>query len=263
MANGAVIYQGPSMIDGSPIVVVATGLGGRSANRKTGDLVQTWILREDVSPMEAIQTGADVSICGDCPHRGRIEGGRNVGRSCYVNIGQAPLNVWRTFHRVPLANGKPRSGYPTVRADELSETFAGRLVRLGSYGDPAAVPVWVWEAMMRLADGGTGYTHQWRDAAPELARWCMASCDSEADRVFARFMGYRTFRVTPVDSREDRGDREVICPASDEAGKVTNCAACRACGGLSAKAKADIVITVHGPSYAVANGKRNLARELA
>jgi len=87
----------------------------------------------------------------------------------------------------------------------------------------------------------------------------MASCDSEADRVFAKFLGYRTFRVTAKDSRMDRGEREVVCPASDEAGKVTNCAACKACGGLSAKAKADIVITVHGPTYAKANGRRNLA----
>ena len=259
MSNGIVIYRGPSILDGSPIVVIATGLGAGSSNRKTGALVQTWILREDMSPIEAIQSGADVSICGACPHRGRIVDGKNAGRSCYVNVGQAPLNVWRTYHRTPLANGKQRSGYPEARQDELSAIFAGRLVRLGSYGDPAAVPVWVWQAVMAQADGGTGYTHQWKDAALELAQWCMASCDSQADRVFAGFLGYRTFRVTAQDSRTDRGEREIICPASDEAGKVTNCAACKACGGLSAKAKADIVITVHGPTYAKANGRRNLA----
>ena len=93
MSNGLVIYRGPSILDGSPIVVIATGLGSGSSNRKTGALVQTWILREDVSPIKAIQNGSDVSICGACPHRGRIEDGRNVGRSCYVNVGQAPLNV--------------------------------------------------------------------------------------------------------------------------------------------------------------------------
>jgi hypothetical protein len=83
-----------------------------------------------------------------------------------LTLAKPRSNVWRTYHRVPLANGKQRSGYPEARQDELSAIFAGRLVRLGSYGDPAAVPVWVWQAVMKQADGGTGYTHQWKDAAP-------------------------------------------------------------------------------------------------
>jgi hypothetical protein len=53
MSNGIVIYRGPSILDGSPIVVIATGLGSGSSNRKTGALVQTWILRDDVSPIES------------------------------------------------------------------------------------------------------------------------------------------------------------------------------------------------------------------
>lgn len=245
-SNGLIIYRGPSMLDGSPILVVATGLASGSVNTKTGALVQTWILRDDVSPIDAAHSGADSAICGSCPHRGEVVEGRNVSRSCYVNLGQAPLNVWRTAHRVPLANGKARAGYPVASPETLAAHFDGRLVRLGSYGDPAAVPVWVWQAVMSKADGGTGYTHQWKDAAPELAQWCMASCDSQVDRVFAGFLGYRTFRVTRADARTDKAEREVVCPASKEAGTLTNCAACKACGGTSAKAKADIVITVHG-----------------
>jgi hypothetical protein len=72
----------------------------------------------------------------------------------------------------------------------------------------------------------------------------MASCDSSADRAMAKVLGFRTFRVRshaePVETRE------VICPASAEAGKRTSCAACKACGGTSAKAKADVVILAHG-----------------
>ena len=43
--NGAILYCGPSLLDGSPIIVVITGLSGRSTNTKTGKMAQTWILR--------------------------------------------------------------------------------------------------------------------------------------------------------------------------------------------------------------------------
>lgn len=240
--NGAVVYRGPSLLDGAPIVVIATGLAGRgSRNEKTGSLVQTWIIREDVSPVEAIHTGADASICGSCPHRGDIVDGRNKGRSCYVTVHNAPLSVWKTYRA-----GK----YPVLSLAEASQAFAGRRIRLGAYGDPAAVPFWFWSQALASADAWTGYTHQWRTAPAEFARFVMASCDSEADHAEAKAMGYRTFRVRLA--TEALKPREVVCPASAEAGYRTNCAACIACGGTGAKAKADIAIVVHG-SKAITN----------
>lgn len=240
-ANGAIIYRGPSMLDGSPIIVVATGLAGRSRNEKTGSLVQTWIIREDMKPQDAVKTGADAAICGDCPHRGTIEDGRNVGRSCYVTVHQAPLSVFKAYHR---------GIYATVERADLAALGRGRKVRLGSYGDPAAVPLGVWSALMSEANAGTGYTHQWRDF-PELAAWCMASCDSATDRFHAKVLGFRTFRVRSADDATAKG--EVICPASAEAGKKTVCASCLACGGTTAKARADIVIIAHGGAGVKAN----------
>jgi ABC-type polar amino acid transport system ATPase subunit len=62
----------------------------------------------------------------------------------------------------------------------------------------------------------------------------------------ARAMGWRSFRVRAAESPTLQG--EVICPASKEAGQKTTCEACKACGGLSAKARADIVIMAHGPT---------------
>jgi hypothetical protein len=92
--NGLVLYRGPSQLDGAPIIVVATGIAGASRNAKTGDLIQTWILREDISPTEAVKTGADASICGTCPHRGTISEGKNIGRSCYVTSGNHIIAVF-------------------------------------------------------------------------------------------------------------------------------------------------------------------------
>jgi hypothetical protein len=48
--NGFIFYRGPSMLDGSPIIAVATGTARGSRNGKTGAEVQTWILRDDMSP---------------------------------------------------------------------------------------------------------------------------------------------------------------------------------------------------------------------
>ena len=57
--NGFILGHGRSLIDGMPIVVVATI---KSRNTKTGDMVQTWILRQDMLPTDAVKTGADWSI---------------------------------------------------------------------------------------------------------------------------------------------------------------------------------------------------------
>jgi hypothetical protein len=240
MSNGLVIYRGPSMLDGAPIVAIATGLGKASTNAKTGAMVQIWIMREDVSPRDAVNSGADSSVCGDCVHRGSVVDGKNVNRSCYVTIIHAPRNVWSSYHRGIY----PFAGWETGSLEsDLESLFEGRAVRLGAYGDPAAVPMRIWDAVTKHAAYFTGYTHQWK-RFPELARYCMASCDSELERELARVLGFRAFRVRRM--LEPTLPGEVKCPASAEMGKKTNCNACRACGGLSAKARADIVIVAHG-----------------
>jgi hypothetical protein len=230
--ESAVLWEGKSMIDGSPIALVATGLGKKSRNAKTGGIIQTWIIRTDMSPLDAVNSGADAAICGDCPHRGFVQDGKNYGRSCYVTVFQAPHSVYKTLPK-----------YARLTLEEGQEAFADRLVRLGAYGDPAAVPFEVWATLLVRRKACTGYTHQWK-RYPEFKAFCMASCDSSFDRELARSEGWRTFRVRGENEAVE--PREVTCPASKEAGEKTNCAACKACGGLSAKAKADIVIMAHG-----------------
>jgi hypothetical protein len=96
--KSGIIYKGPSRIDGAPIVVLATY---SNRNTKTGAVVQTYILREDINPLEASKTGADASICGTCPLRGTPTSDparkQAVGRRCYVNLGQGVLIVWRAY----------------------------------------------------------------------------------------------------------------------------------------------------------------------
>lgn len=239
--NGVILWEGKSLIDGAPLVAIAVGLRSKSTNSKTGGMVQTYILRSDMPPSDAIKTGADEAICGDCRHRGD---GTGKGRSCYVLIFQGPRGVYEAYKR---------GSYPKVRAHEAVELVRGRMVRLGAYGDPAAIPPSIWSNLLTKAAGFTGYTHRWRQVSPALwSKLCMASVDSEAEMHEAHALGYRTFRVTPGPHENIRG-LEVVCPASDEAGKRTTCEQCKACMGTSGKARASIQIAAHGTGKRYAN----------
>lgn len=233
---GVILYQGPSLIDGAPIVVIANRIVSDSDNAKTGAMVQTFIIRQDMRPLDAARLGRDFSICGHCPHRPTNDG------SCYVNIGRSVESVYGAFTRGRYA--RPHVDYDVVLLPEL---FAGTIFRLGSYGDPAAAPVRVWQHATARVRARNGYTHQWRDY-PAFAALCMASVDSEAQAHEARASGWRTFRVRAAAAPVMAG--EITCPASEEAGKRTTCADCRACGGASARARVSIVIAAHGATKA-------------
>jgi hypothetical protein len=252
--NGAVIYRGPSMLDGSPIVVIVNGFNG-ARNTKTGaELLQVYILRADMSPLEASKSGKDKAICGTCIHMGDHDADGNLipsTRSCYVTLIHGPRMTY-----VSWLNG----AYVDYTNSDLTALASGRKVRLGAYGDPAAVPLHVWHALLKEVIGITGYTHAWR-RFPELAQYVMASCDSEQDRVHAKVLGFRTFRVAPAIGYET-GNREILCPASAEAGKKTTCDKCLACGGHSSKAKVDVMIPVHGSGLKAAT-RRGIGTAIA
>lgn len=226
--SGFIIYRGPSLLNGEQIVVVA--ITKKSTNVKTGNVVQSYILVDNGnSPVNNVKALTDAAICGECPHR------RGLGGACYVNLGQGPRAV---------ADGVVRGIYPhDLEAAALAS--AGRMVRLGTYGDPAAVPAYVWDALLASAAGNLGYSHQWKSGkAAHVMHLCMASADSEADRDLAKAMGYRTFRVRTLEEPTKAG--EFMCPASKEAGYKKTCSTCGACSGGVNTRKADPAIVVHG-----------------
>lgn len=232
---GFVAWQGVSEIDGvSPVVcIVTTG----SRNRKTGDMVQTWILRADMPPTAAVRSGADSAICGDCVFRGD---GAGKGRACYVVVPQAPLMIWRAFER---------GAYPAIPLRQVGRRLAGQRVRLGAYGDPAALPRDVVEALVRDAAGWVGYTHQWRQGPAWLAEYCMASVSSTLERDAARAMGYRAFLALPVGSDAGAVPGAVRCPATQDGPRKRSCVECMACAGTrrgTVAGAVDIALVAHG-----------------
>ena len=278
---GVILWQGASLIDGEPIVYVATAFAG-SDNEKTGAMVQTFVLPDPraagiecngTSPAKIIawlkSTGAR-SICGDCPHAWQYneKTGEFEKGSCYVREYQAPAAVLGAIYRnAYLVAGVD---FPAAWIEYLA---AGRAVRLGAYGDPAACPAEISAAFVSRAKTRTGYTHGWKSAFPAWRRnaWrmralVMASCDSAPDYRAAVDAGFRAFYVTPHGVLENgrsalsvgaHVDGAMLCPASSEfeaiilaiAGKRTNCAACGACSGAGGKGERmpNVFIPDHGP----------------
>lgn len=236
--TGYVLWEGLSQIDGiTPVVCIITM---NSKNEKTGDMPQTWILLQDVHPNEAVKQNLDYPICGDCVHRLR--------RSCYVEVWQAPSNIWEAWKR---------GNYP-MAPEHLDRLLKFRMVRFGAYGDPAAVPIGVWDAVADMSRGTTGYTHQWRDH-PEFAKYCMASVESAAERDEAKRLGFRTYRVT--DQPERIAHKEVMCPAAKKTGVGMSCIDCGHCNGNNTGLSGDVVIPVHGRAAKI-NRFRQIPMEL-
>jgi len=200
------VYRGPSAINGELIIAIVTGARRPSQNRKTGDMVQLWILPADVDPVSAQRTGADEAVCGDCPLRPSKRGG------CYVVTFQGPLSTWRAYH----------DSVPDLDGACAAIARAGIPIRLGAYGDIAALPEGVVERLASAATGHTGYTHQWRQF-PWARKYAQASVESGWDAYAAWRAGWRTYRIasTPMPG-------EARC-SSDR----MSCRECRACNGAT------------------------------
>jgi len=242
MRSSAIYWSGPSVLDGSPIMLV---LSFNSRNEATGPMTQSWILRSDISPLEAVYSGEDVSICGDCIHRGN---GNGKGRTCYVNLVFGPNQIYKSYVDGTITPIDDR---------EASAYMRGRALRMGSYGDPAAVPIEVWERLLSFSTGHTGYTHQWRkDVAKPFKSLLMASCETLAERDEAMAMGWRTFRVKS--SLDIIQSGEIVCPKSKpiEDSGHRQCFNCLACSGASHAGKVTVVIDAHGSPPIMGNYRR-------
>jgi hypothetical protein len=221
-------YDGPSEIDGAPI---RGYVSHNSSNRKTGDMLQTWIIRSDMSPLQACKSGADKSICGNCPHRPSSAG------TCYVLVHQAPTAISKSQDR-PLPKASHHKG-----------------LRLGAYGDPTAIPYGHWRTLMAQKDSTshTGYTHQWRTCDQRFQSLCMASVDNEDEQREASKLGWRTYRVMPTGAALLAG--EILCPSS----RGVKCTDCRLCAG-TANTGRNIAIEIHGSKGKINLFEKNYAK---
>ena len=191
-----IIYDGPSQLNGKPIVAILTNINNPSVNTKTGE---------------------DDSVCGDCNRRPSTAKANGL-KPCYVNS-RAPNSIHRAYERGSYSTGIP---------EQLRKPM-----RLGMWGDPAAMPYDIAKALADSAPKHTGYTHQWAKF-PEFSSICMASVDTEEQRLEANALGFRTYRVRDVGA--PLMDGEISCPEADKARNI-QCADCGLCAGMAVKAK--------------------------
>ena len=96
-------------------------------------------------PYLQVDLGHDASICGACPHRKQPDG----TRSCYVNIGQSVMSVWRAYQ-----SGRYKELWTN---EELEHVVSGR------HWDermviPACIPHKLVNWLNKHAANHTGYT---------------------------------------------------------------------------------------------------------
>jgi hypothetical protein len=269
------------MLDRAPIFAALVGLSSPSSNSATGAMLQVYIMRSDIAPQAAVASGADSSVCGSCAMRGRVltleaaeafawslDGSArrsllariaaarlrgdltlNVERPCYVRLEQAPSGIFKAYQA---------GRYELATTPEAVELVRGRALRIGAYGDSAALPVGVVRPLADVASAALNYTHAAGYApgrADRLGSFTMASADSieQAQRYQQR--GLRTFRVSPVFELV-AGVRRVLdiqpgeaqCPKTID--KAIQCIDCGLCDGLRRGLRGNIVAPAHGKGAA-------------
>lgn len=261
---GYIVWEGPSH-DGSPIALVVNCVWRPSKNDKTKELAQSYIIRTDQNPYEVVKSKQDSSICGRCPFAG--------GKGCYVSL-KSVGSVFNAYTKGSYVRASPEEVGAAIAKRVRSGAIRG--IRSGSYGDPAFVPLEVWQKLLDpvVAEGGvtTGYTHQWTpryapagfEAEPGLSAYMMASGHTRGDAREAETKGWRSFVSVP-DIAMVRELQLGLCPASKEAGHIRSCSQCGkrgACNGRSGESdrRSSMGIVVHGDAIKLNQAKRTLAK---
>lgn len=219
MSDSYIYWKGLSELNGEPIILILTGIKNPSQNRKTGPMVQSYILKEGIKPTEDRKEGA-FSVCGECP----------IKSACYV--GDHYLN------NIYDGSLKPKDRFPP-------NLLKGRTLRVGAYGDPAAVPYQVWNRLIKSSEGWTGYTHQWRTCDQQFRHICMASVESEEAMREAWEKGWKTYRVGLETEFPVQGEMDCPYYIFQHEPKM-QCIQCQLCSGDSIPQKNGIFVRVHG-----------------
>ena len=221
---GVTLRVGPSRLQ--PEVEIATIAVFNSSNSKTGNVVQVYYLPIAEHPIDAIKSGLDAAVCGNCPLRPVRS---NV---CYVRKYHGPARVWTTFQNGRYPHYKD---LPPADKNKVLSILKSKPIRLGAYGDPAS-DLETSTFLASLAPQITAYTHEWRQA-PQLKLFCMASVDSPSEYAIAKDGGWRTYRHT-TDNLAFQN--EIVCPHKSH---DVQCVTCGLCSGTSSNSARDIVTT--------------------
>jgi len=215
--------------------LVTTVITLQSKNSKTGNIPQVFYLPQE-KPTDAVKTGSDKSICGNCPLR-PLDAKSNNLPTCYVNKGHGPNSIHKVLNNLPLFRTLSLQQFKPIKA-----------VRLGAYGDSASISKAKYlsirkavKSAFNLSDSHLlDYTHDWNNPkSNHLKTFAMASVETLKQAKKAWSNGWRTFRI--IKDKSEITNNEICCPYSD---KRVQCLDCQLCNGNQINAKS-ICITAH------------------
>ena len=218
-------WEGPSEINGAIVMAYLSGEISPSTNRKTGPALQVGVMLKDMHPSEAAKTGDDFATCGDCQlrpsiHKAAKAEGNAVGDDpCYVKL------FFKGAQHKSLVKSKCKPKLAQAYVEDAD------FVRFGEYGNMSAIPREVIEPMLKSAKKWTLYEHEWRRPENQWLRYyALASVHSTEERLEAKSMGWRTFRI--INPGEGRVSGEIVCPYVTHEVQCIGCGLCNGADGV-------------------------------
>lgn len=166
--------------------------------------------------------------CGHCALRTG-----HKGTKCYVLHGYYP--------RVALAS--VINSVALNKYDFLGEVdgafdhplFTDRFVRFGAFGEGVDLGSELFVSIAYQASHYTAYTRKWMMPDFEWASdFVQASVFNHAEEIRANNLDFKTYRlIQKSDDLKTVQPSSILCPASKEAGRISNCANCKLCNGTS------------------------------
>jgi hypothetical protein len=217
----------------------------KTSNKKISDgkpLVQTYTFSRDQYKLATTSKGfgmkkffaLDGSNCMDC----KFSGNQGSG-GCYTHKFNQYVGFLSMLRSIKIEQLTPITNSKVVEIVDLSrDTY----VRFGTYGEPSLFPLELIEEMTDVASNWTGYTHQHdKEFAQGYKDFFMASTHTDEEANQRSEDGWRSFIALELGSDANA----ISCPASKEAGFVTNCAKCSLCSGAKGKGKKNVKILLH------------------
>jgi hypothetical protein len=146
--------------------------------------------------------------------------------------------IYGNYDNLPIYNDNIEYDITTLCKD--------RFIRFGTYGEPCLIPYNLVWYMTQISKTWTGYSHQWmKKEFNQYSKFFMASTHNIQQSIKAETMPYNSWRSFQVVNNKPQFTSLVNCPASKEAGFISNCAKCGLCSGTTGKGNKSIYIFKH------------------
>ena len=217
----------------------------KTSNKKISDgkpLVQTYTFSKEQYHLATTSKGfgmkkffaLDKSNCMDC----KFSGNQGQG-GCYTHKFTQYVGFLSMLRSIKIEQLTPITLSKVVSIINMcKDTY----VRFGTYGEPSLIPLTMVKSMVDVASNWTGYTHQHDKLfAQEYKDFFMASTHTQEESTNRSSDGWRSFIALETGTDADA----ISCPASKEAGGLSNCSKCSLCSGAIGKGKKNVKILLH------------------